>query len=130
MKTHKRSIRLLSAALAFLLILSLVLPYAALAAESPVISIRSAEDLIRLAQNCTLDTWSRGKTVTLEADIDLSGTDLSPIPTFGGTFEGNGHTISGLSLQSGASYQGLFRYIQEGAVVRDLHVAGTVSAVG
>ena len=130
MKTYNRSIRTAAMALAAVLVLSLALPYAALAAEQDTISIRSAADLVKLSQNCTLNTWSRGKTVVLEADIDLSGTDFAPIPTFGGVFEGGGHTISGLSLSQGDSYQGLFRYIQEGAVVRDLHVTGTVAAVG
>ena len=127
---RNRSIRLAALAMAAVLLLSLALPGAALAAETDTISIRTAGDLAALSQKCSLNTWSRGKTVVLKANIDLSGTDFSPIPTFGGTFEGNGHTISGLALSQGVSYQGLFRYIQEGAVVRDLHVTGIVTAVG
>lgn len=130
MNMRNRSIRLSALAMVAVLLLSLVLPGAALAAETDTISIRTARDLAALSQKCWLNTWSRGKTVVLEADIDLSGVDFSPIPTFGGTFEGNGHTISGLSLSEGTSYQGLFRYVQAGAVVRDLHVTGTVAAVG
>jgi len=130
MKTRNLFVRLGAAGAAAVLLLSLFLPCAALAAEADTISIRTAADLAVLAQKCSLNTWSRGKTVVLEADIDLSGVDFSPIPTFGGTFEGNGHTISGLTLSGGASYQGLFRYVQEGAVVRDLYVTGTVTAVG
>ena len=52
--------------------------------------LRTAEDLAELSRNCTLDSWSQGKTVYLEADLDLSGTEFAPIPTFGGTFEGQG----------------------------------------
>ncbi|MBR0056944.1 MAG: ABC transporter substrate-binding protein, partial [Kiritimatiellae bacterium] len=44
---------------------------------------------------------------------------------FSGVFEGCGHTISGLML-TGGSNLGLFRYLQEGAVVRDLKLKGTV----
>ena len=130
MHMRNRSIRLAALAMAAVLLLSLALPGAALAAETDTISIRTAGDLAALSQKCSLNTWSRGKTVVLKANIDLSGTDFSPIPTFGGTFEGNGHTISGLALSQGVSYQGLFRYIQEGAVVRDLHFSGLVIAVG
>ena len=130
MKMRNSCVRLMVFTLIAALFLSLVLPYAALAAEADTISIRTAEDLAELSQKCSLDTWSRGKTVVLEADIDLRGTGFSPIPTFGGTFVGHGHTISGLSLSEGASYQGLFRYVQEGAVIRELHVSGTVTAVG
>ena len=42
--------------------------------------LRTAEDLAELSQNCTLDSWSRGKTVYLEADIDLTGADFTPNP--------------------------------------------------
>lgn len=68
----------------------------------------------------------RGELVRLEADIDLSGTDFTPIPTFGGTFEGQGHTISGLSITGSGNVRGLFRYIQPSGVVRDLSVEGRV----
>lgn len=43
-------------------------------------------------------------TYVLDADIDLSGEDWTPIGTYGspfvGTFEGNGHTVSGLTLKN------------------------------
>ena len=53
--------------------------------------------------------------------------DFSPIPTFGGTFEGRGHTISGLSLTGSGNVRGLFRYIQPSGAVRDLHVSGAIT---
>lgn len=130
MKKYKRRTRLAALTLAAVFLLALLLPCAVLAVDASVITIRSAEDLERLSQSCALDTWSQGKTVVLTADIDLNGADFTPIPTFGGTFEGGGHTVSGLSLSEGTAYQGLFRYIQEGGVVRNLHVTGDVSAVG
>ena len=124
----KQSIRrALCLLLAAVLCLSLIAP-AALAAEDPAaIHLRTAADLAELSQNCTLDSWSRGKTVYLEADIDLTGADFTPIPTFGGTFEGQGHTISGLSLTGSGNVRGLFRYIQPGGAVQDLAVAGSIT---
>ena len=124
----KRNIsKILSLLLAAVLILSLVAP-AALAAESTgSIYLRTTEDLAELSRNCTLDSWSQGKTVYLEADIDLTGVDFSPIPTFGGTFEGQGHTISGLSITGSGNVRGLFRYIQPSGAVRDLHVSGSIA---
>ena len=115
----------LSLFLAAVLLLTLMTP-AALAAENTV-TIGSAEDLTALAQKCSLDTWSQGKTVVLTADLDLKGEEFSSIPTFGGTFQGNGHTISGLSLTGSGNVRGLFRYLQSGAVVQDLTVKGTIS---
>ena len=76
---------------------------------------------------CALDRWSRGKTVRLEADLDLAGMEFTPIPTFGGTFEGQGHTISGLSITGSGNVRGLFRYIQPTGAVRDLTVEGSLN---
>lgn len=92
--------------------------------------IRSAEDFLEFAENCTLDTWSQGKTVVLERDISLSGPGFQPISSFGGTFDGNGHTISGLTIERSTSPVGLFSQLQTGAVVRDLNVSGYVSPTG
>ena len=41
-------------------------------------------------------------TVELAADIDMSGTTMQPIKSLKGTFEGNGHTISNLTLSGEA----------------------------
>ena len=113
-KIHK----CLSFLLAAVLLASLAAP-AALAAEGgDTVFVRTAEDLVQLAENCTLDSWSQGRIVRLQADIDLSGTDFTPIPTFGGTFEGQGHTISGLSITGSGNVRGLFRYIQPSGICR------------
>lgn len=66
---------------------------------SPV-STRSALDTIR---NNPSDSYF------LMADINLSGIDWEPIPSFSGTFYGNGHTISGLRVDRSAQKNvGLF----------------------
>ena len=45
-----------------------------------------------------------------------------------GTFDGDGHTISGLYIDSSsANYQGLFGYVGTGGTVKDLSVSGSVS---
>ena len=94
------------------------------------ISISTADDLLAFAASCTLDSWSQGKTVSLEADLDLSGLDFVPIATFGGTFNGNGHTISGLSITGAYSPAGLICTLQSSGVVRNLTVEGTVAPSG
>ena len=95
-----------------------------------MIQITCAEDLLELSRNCALDTWSQGKHVALTADISLAGTGYTPIPTFGGTFDGGGYTISGLDLSSGLTPAGVFGTLQEGAVVKDLHVTGSIEPSG
>lgn len=127
---------MLNKCLSFLLCLTLLLGLcapSALAAgeESTVIRIYTAADLAELSVRCSLDSWSRDKTVLLEKDIDLSGTEFQPIPTFGGTFDGQGHTISGLSIpDSGSNVRGLFRYVQATGVIQDLTVEGSLLPIG
>ena len=114
----------LSILLIILLLLSSIIP-SAFADTGKTIHISSEDDLRQLVASCALDSYSVGLTVSLDADLDLSGSDVGPIPVFNGTFLGNGHTVSGLHL-TGGSNQGLFRYVQADGVIRDLHVQGTV----
>ena len=116
--------------LSLLLVLSLLLalPMTAAEEDEKTVSISTAEDLMALSESCKLDTWSEGVTVELEADVSLEGVAFSPIASFGGTFHGNGHTISGLSLSEGLSLAGLFQRVQKDARIEDLNVSGTVKA--
>lgn len=78
--------RFCALALSCLLLVSLFPVMQAFADGDGAIHIKSAEDLQELAHSCTLDSWSRGKTVVLDNDIVLESDDALPIPTFGGTF--------------------------------------------
>ena len=82
------------------------------------------------AENCRLDTYSQGIAVTLEADLDLMDADFNSVPIFSGTFDGKDHRITGLNLAADGSAVGLFRYLTETAVVRDLHIEGQVQPGG
>jgi len=121
--------RLLSLLLAWWLVASFVLPVTR-AEPAADVTISTVGELRQFAKSCALDTWSQGKTVLLAADLDLASEEFEPIPTFGGTFLGQGHTISGLRITKAGSNQGLFRYVQPGAVVRNLNVKGTVAPGG
>lgn len=92
--------------------------------------ISNAEELKDFSQNCRLDTWSQNKKVYLTADIDLAGENFVSIPTFGGYFDGQGHTISGFIVHKPLSYVGLFNYTQEMAVIANLKVEGSVKPTG
>lgn len=127
----KRKTGRLAALLLALCLAVAALPLGIWAEETPAeVRVSTVEDLLRLAEDCRLDSWSQGRTVRLEADIDLAGAGFGGIPTFGGTFEGQGHSITGLALQGEGSVQGLFRYLQQGAVVRNLAVQGSVAPAG
>lgn len=94
--------------------------------EEAVITIYNTEEFLAFVDNCVLDTWSQGKTVSLQADISLEGVTFSGIPTFGGIFEGNGYEISDVDMTAMVSPAGFFCVLQESAVVRNLKVTGSV----
>jgi len=125
---NKNTRRALALALLTALLFTLAPPVGASAAAT--VEISSAADLLALARDCALDTWSRGKTFVLTRDVSLASVDFAPIPTFGGTFDGGGHTISGLELSEKLSPAGLFGVVQEGAEVRNLTVSGSVTPGG
>lgn len=90
--------------------------------EDQVIWIRSNEDLKELAKNCTLDVWSQDKVVILDADLDFTSEGITLIPTFGGIFLGQGHTIKGFVIEGTSNNIGFFRYIQENGQVWNLNI--------
>ena len=104
----------------------------ALAAEDDAETVRisTAKELTELAANCVSDTWSQGRTILLENDIDLTGLDFTPIPLLSGTFDGQGHNITGVSFDAAGSTQGLFRMVLASGEVKDLRVSGTIKASG
>ena len=90
------------------------------AAQGRTVTVASPRDLLTLAKNCVLDTYSQGLTVVLAADLDLTGVAFDPIPVFRGTFDGAGHTVTGFRFAGKGSDQGFFRYLQAGGVVKNL----------
>ncbi|MCM1577617.1 MAG: methyl-accepting chemotaxis protein [Ruminococcus sp.] len=100
----------------------------AAARAGEVVSIGSRDEFIGFAEECVLDSYSKGKTFSLECDIILNG-EIT-VPCFTGTFEGNGHTISGLRIEGDGSEKGLFRIIESTGVVKNLKVSGSIAPGG
>ena len=83
------------------------------------------------------EQWNLGINITLTADIDLSGIDWTPIGIdynhqYTGTFNGGGHTITGLTVTGSDQYVGLFGHIGSGGKVmnvtlKDVKIATTNS---
>lgn len=94
------------------------------------IHISTEEELAELAENCELDSWSVDKYVILDGDIVLKEHSGLMIPGFGGIFDGCGYGISNLELEDSGSGVGLFRYVRQGAVIRNLSVSGRVHPGG
>ena len=112
--------------------------------ESDPYQISNGAELAYLAQQVNGGTTYADSFFTLTADIQLnndavptSGNQWTPIGKpgkfrkppipFSGAFDGQGHTVSGLYIESAATCQGLFGYIGTGATVQNLIVTGTVS---
>ena len=89
------------------------------------IEISSCQELKELAKLCGEDSFSRGKTVILQNDIDL-GQQMLTIPSFSGIFDGQGYKITGLYVVDEVSFTGLFGWIEESGQVKNLTVEGTI----
>lgn len=94
------------------------------------IHISSYEDLQELADNCRLDSWSQDKIVYLDQDISCTDGDSVMIPSFGGIFYGQGHSITNLSVTEAGSNIGLFRFVQETGRIENLTVHGILEPEG
>ena len=146
MKLKKR--KWLSLLLCFALILSLM-PTAALAAGNVFSGGNGTEaSPYEISDLATLEAFREyvnagsgaGEYFKLTADIDMSekygadigGSEISWTPIgngivpFTGNFDGGGHKISGLYINSTSDYQGLFGYVGEGGTVQNLGVDGWV----
>ena len=93
-----------------------------------VITIASAEDLVLLADSGKTENFSTGKTFAMTEDIDLSEYENLFIPIMDGTFDGGGHTITGIRLQEEMSDYGFFRYVGPNGTVANLTVEATVTS--
>ena len=90
-------------------------------------TVTSADGLMNVAE-----LVNGGKTdinITLTADIDLTGKDWTPIGTdydnsYKGTFDGGGHTITGLTFTTNDEYAGLFGWLNRAGTVKNVVMEG------
>jgi hypothetical protein len=93
-----------------------------------IVEISTKDDFTEFAEKCVLDSYSEKKYFYLTSDISLGVFD--GVPSFGGIFDGNGYTISGVTINSAGSDLGLFRYVEKSGTVKNLNVRGTVTPTG
>ena len=90
-------------------------------------TVTSADGLMHVAE-----LVNGGKTdinITLTADIDLTGKDWTPIGTdydnsYKGTFDGGGHTITGLTFTTNDEFAGLFGWLNRAGTVKNVVMEG------
>ena len=90
-------------------------------------TVTSAEGLKNIAK--LVNDGNTDIDITLTSDIDLSGIDWTPIGIddnhqYTGTFNGGGHTITGLTVTGSDQYAGLFGRIGSGGKVMNVKLEG------
>ncbi|MBP0972506.1 MAG: RICIN domain-containing protein, partial [Oscillospiraceae bacterium] len=99
--------------------------------DAETFHIYTAEELAGLAKLVRSGTTFYTKKIQLMRDINLCGTEWAsigdPVHAFCGSFNGNGHTITGLAMtQTGKNDQGFFSTVDAGTIC-DLAIKGSVS---
>ena len=90
-------------------------------------TVTSADGLMNVAE-----LMNGGKTdinITLDKNIDLTGKGWTPIGTnydnsYKGTFDGGGHTITGLTFTTNDEYAGLFGWLNRAGTVKNVVMEG------
>ena len=88
-------------------------------------TVTSADGLMNVAE-----LVNGGKTdinITIDKDIDLTGKEWTPIGTsnrYSGTFDGGGHTITGLTFTTNDVYAGLFGHLNSAGTVKNVVMEG------
>ena len=92
-------------------------------------TVTSADGLMNVAE--LVNGGKSNINITLDTDIDLTGKDWTPIGTdydnsYKGTFDGGGHTITGLTFTTNDKYAGLFGYIGNAGTVKNVVMEGVL----
>ncbi len=90
-------------------------------------TVTSADGLMNIAK--LVNGGKSDINITLDTDIDLTGKDWTPIGTdydnsYKGTFDGGGHTITGLTFTTNDKYAGLFGWLNKAGTVKNVVMEG------
>ena len=90
-------------------------------------TVTSADGLMNIAE--LVNGGKSDINITLDTDIDLTGKDWTPIGTdydnsYKGTFDGGGHTITGLTFTTNDEYAGLFGRLNRAGTVKNVVMEG------
>ena len=90
-------------------------------------TVTSADGLMNIAE--LVNGGKSDINITLDTDIDLTGKDWTPIGTdydnsYKGTFDGGGHTITGLTFTTNDEFAGLFGWLNKAGSVKNVVMEG------
>ncbi|MBN2281939.1 MAG: choice-of-anchor D domain-containing protein [Candidatus Marinimicrobia bacterium] len=93
-------------------------------------TIGTPEDLAQFCYNVNNGSTYSGQTITLTANIDLNGNQWIPIGkganTFDGTFDGDGYTISNMTVNEASDGAGFFGIVNNATIQNIGIVSGSV----
>ena len=98
------------------------------------LTLHNAAELIGFSNAVNSGTDFTGTTVFLDSDIDLGGTPFEPVGAFepnyfSGTFDGQGHIIRNLAINSSSQYVGLFGYSNSETILKNVVLDSSCSIV-
>ncbi|MBO4432926.1 MAG: hypothetical protein J5852_05275, partial [Clostridia bacterium] len=96
--------------------------------EDPFI-IATAADFAYFADQSRAEEHFEDQYVKLDDDISLGDIEIAPLGEFKGIFDGNGHEISGININTTSDNVALFSSIAGGAI-KDLTLAGSITSTG
>ena len=90
-------------------------------------TVTSADGLMNIAE--LVNGGKSDINITLDKNIDLTGKGWTPIGTsfdnsYKGTFDGGGHTITGLTVTTNDQFVGLFGYLNRAGTVKNVVMEG------
>ena len=90
-------------------------------------TVTSADGLMNIAE--LVNGGKSDINITLDTDIDLTGKGWTPIGTdydnsYKGTFDGGGHTITGLTFTTNDEFAGLFGWLNRAGTVKNVVMEG------
>ena len=118
----------------FALLTVLLVALLAVSVSAAAVEIGSASQLAALMGST--DDAALAKDYILTQDIDLSGvSNQKPIGSkdhpFTGSFDGDGHTVSGINIKTTTAVStGLFGHVAGTVTIEDLTASGTISTTG
>ncbi|MGN1405296.1 MAG: hypothetical protein ACI4WM_03430, partial [Erysipelotrichaceae bacterium] len=98
--------------------------------EDRIIEIYTAHDLVKLAEECHYDGYSKDLRVELMADVSLIDNKNFSLMVFDGTFDGNGHTVSDLIVDDRLAPYGFIGHLMENGRIENLNIEGVIMPEG
>lgn len=103
------------------------------------VHLSNKADFVEFSEAVNNGTSFADQTIYLDGPVDLEGIEWTPIGSsaniFDGTFDGNGNTISNLTIDNGGNFSGLFGVLGSNASVKNftlenVSITSSGSAVG